>query len=63
MDHFERDVTRIVPQDVRAVRELLDTEIPHGTYLGVWCATCRCDVLPMRNGCCGWCDRRLPRAA
>lgn len=36
---------------------------PSGIYFGVWCPTCRQDAIPMPNGRCGWCDRRLKRAA
>jgi hypothetical protein len=27
--------------------------------MGAWCVKCKTEVLPFRNGCCGWCDGRL----
>lgn len=61
-------VTRLRSRRDQRLDALLD-ELLHASfdvqfpYLGVWCDGCGCDVLPMPNGRCGWCQRRLPKAA
>lgn len=50
----EDGIERLVEEMDVAVA--LDLMANAGAYHGEWCRTCRCDVIPMPDGRCGWCS-------